>query len=122
MRVMVVDDTNHVRRMLQNLLADDGFEVVGGAADGAAALASLAEVNPDVVVLDHQMPVMDGLETARQIHAARPGIDLILYSAFVDSDIEAAAAEIGVSVCVGKIEGLAALEAELVRLAQRLAD
>lgn len=117
-RVLVVDDTDHVRNMLTTMLAVDGFEVIGGAADGEAAISSVLETDPDVVVIDYKMPAMDGLETARRIREQRPTQPVILYTAFVDIEVERAAAEIGVAVCLGKVEGIGALEQEIRRLAR----
>ncbi|MBW3614552.1 MAG: response regulator [Actinobacteria bacterium] len=119
-RVLVVDDTDHVRRMLTNMLSVDGFEVVGGAADGPSAIEALVDADPDVVVIDYKMPAMDGLETARRIREQRPDQHVILYTAFVDEEIERTAGEIGVAVCVGKVEGIGPLEQEIRRLAQGL--
>ena len=121
-RVLVVDDTDHVRHMLTTMLSVDGFEVVGGAADGAGALEAIEQADPDVVVIDYKMPAMDGLETARRIRAKRPDQHVILYTAFADPEVEAACAEIGVAVCLGKVEGLGALEQEIRRLASQLRD
>jgi CheY-like chemotaxis protein len=115
-RVLVVDDTDHVRRMLTTMLSVDGFEVVGGASDGPSAIDAVDAGRPDVVVIDYKMPSMDGLETARRIRTAHPEQSVILYTAFADPEVEAAAAEIGVAVCLGKVEGIAALEQEIRRL------
>ena len=119
-RVLVVDDTDHVRRMLTTMLAVDGFEVVGGASDGPSAITAVDDGTPDVVVIDYKMPAMDGLETARRIRERRPDQHVIIYTAFADPEVEAAAAEIGVAVCLGKVEGLGPLEQEIRRLAAQL--
>jgi len=119
-RVLVVDDTDHVRRMLTTMLSVDGFEVVGGAADGPSAIAAVEDQAPDVVVIDYKMPAMNGLETARRIRLLRPHQHVIIYTAFADPQVEAAAAEIGVAVCLGKVEGLGPLEQEIRRLASHL--
>ena len=119
-RVMVVDDTDHVRRMLTSMLSLDGFDVVGGASGGPEALEGIAAADPDVVVIDYKMPGMDGLTTARQIRARRPDQTMILYTAYVDDDIERQAAEAGISVVLGKVEGLASLEREISRLCASL--
>lgn len=119
-RVMVVDDTTHVVRMLSSMLTLDGFEVVGEAAGGAAAIESVESADPDVVVMDYRMPLMDGLTAARQIRERRPGQIIVLYTAFIDEELEERAARAGVSLCVGKVEGLASLEREISRLCAAL--
>jgi CheY-like chemotaxis protein len=115
-RVMVVDDTEHVLRMLSAMLSLDGFEVVGEASGGPAAIESVEEADPDVVVMDYRMPLMDGLTAARRIRSLRPGQIVVLYTAFIDEELERRANEAGVSLCVGKVEGLASLEREISRL------
>lgn len=115
-KVMVVDDTDHVRRMLRNMLELDGFEVVAEAGNGPDAVAAVDEADPDVVVVDYKMPEVDGLETARRIREARPEQVMILYTAFVDPELQQRAREVGVSVVLGKVEGLESLEREITRL------
>ena len=115
-RVMVVDDTAHVLRMLSAMLSLDGFDVVGESASGQAAIDNVAEADPDVVVMDYRMPFMDGLTAARRIREGRPGQIVVLYTAFIDEELERRANDIGVSLCVGKVDGLASLEREISRL------
>jgi CheY-like chemotaxis protein len=115
-RVVVVEDTDHVRQMLTAMLDVDGFEVVGSAGDGPAAVATVVDMKPDVVIVDYKMPAVDGLETARRIRQHRPDQPIILYSAFIDDQVAQAAEEAGITLCLGKVEGLANLEREIVRL------
>ena len=115
-KVMLVDDVDHVRRMLRNMLDLDGFTVVAEAASGAAAIAEIADADPDVVVIDYSMPDMDGIETARQIRAARPDQVMIMYTAYLQPEVEAKAREVGVALVLGKVEGLESLEREISRL------
>ena len=119
-RVMVVDDTDHVRRMLTSMLSLDGFEVVGEVASGPAAIEAVAAADPDIVVIDYKMPGMDGLDTARGIRRQRQDQVMILYTAYIDQALEKAAAEAGISLCIGKVDGLASLEREINRLCSSL--
>jgi CheY-like chemotaxis protein len=115
-KVMVVDDTVHVRRMLRNMLELDGFEVVAEAGSGPEAVEVIVAADPDIVVVDYKMPDVDGLETASRLRALRPDQVMILYTAFVDPELEARARAVGVSVVLGKVEGLESLEREITRL------
>ena len=119
-RVMLVEDTDHVRTMLVSMLELDGFEVVGQAPNGEDAVGAVDELDPDVVVVDYKMPDLDGLDTARRIREHRPEQLVVLYTAFLDDELEAQAQEAGIAVCLGKVEGLRALEQELRRLVGHL--
>ena len=65
-RVLIVDDTEHVREMLEAMLELDGFDVVGAAASGEDAIPLAVEKQPDVIVMDYKMPGMDGLAASRR--------------------------------------------------------
>ena len=67
MRFLVVDDFLTMRRVLRGFLHDMGFDDVGEAADGTAALASLAEAMADVVITDIEMPLMNGFDLLASI-------------------------------------------------------
>lgn len=118
---MVVDDTDHVRTMLAEMLELDGFDVVARAGSGEDAVRTIGESDPDVVVMDLKMPGIDGLETTRRIKETRPSQPVILYTAYLDPTIEAAAREVGVTLCLGKIDGLPELERQISRLTLELA-
>jgi CheY-like chemotaxis protein len=115
-RVLVVDDTDHVRTMLVNMLELDGFDVVGEAASGTDAVTQAGKLDPTVVVMDYKMPGMDGLAAAREIRSARPTQAIILYTAYLDASIEAQAKDAGVAVCIAKVEGLNQLERHITEL------
>lgn len=83
-RVLIVDDQQMVREGLAVVLdAQDGIEVVGHAADGAAALEEVDRLGPDVVLMDIRMPVMDGLEATRRLCAqGRDGPRVIVLTTY----------------------------------------
>ena len=115
-RVLVVDDTEHVRQVVHDMLRLDGFDVVGVAAGVDEALPSAERSDPHVVVMDLKMPVVDGLEGARRLRAQRPEQLVVLYTAYLDTEIQQAAADAGVALCLAKVDGLPRLERELIRL------
>jgi two-component system chemotaxis response regulator CheB len=80
-RVLIADDAVVVRRMLGDILAGDAaLEVAGAAANGRIALAKIPQVNPDVVILDVEMPEMDGLETLKALRRTHPFLPVIMFS------------------------------------------
>jgi CheY-like chemotaxis protein len=119
-RVLVVDDTDHVRRMLAEMLELDGFIVVGQSASGVNAVTLAQELMPDVIVMDYKMPGMDGLEASKNIKANRPEQAIVLYTAYLDPELEMQAKDAGVAMCVGKIEGLNQLERHITELTRDL--
>lgn len=121
-RVLVVDDTDHVREMLSDMLTLDGFEVAGSVASGEAAIAFVSGTIPDVVVMDFKMPHMDGIEATRAIRSIASTLPVILYTAYMDEDIERRATDAGVSACIGKVEGLSMLEREISALCLDLVE
>ncbi len=79
--VLVVDDQTPFRRVaLEVVEATPGFEPLGEAASGEEALALVAKLSPELILLDVRMPVMDGIETARRICATHPGGVVVLIS------------------------------------------
>jgi two-component system, NarL family, response regulator YdfI len=116
-RVFVIEDTPQMRLLLEQMLTLDDFDVVGSAADGASALPEMNRANPDVVVLDYNMPGLDGLLTARLIREERPDQAIILYTAYLDADLEEKAIRAGITLCVEKADGILTLERDIRRLA-----
>ena len=77
-RVIIVDDTPQVRQDLRTLLKlSDDIEIVGEATNGLEAVDQVASLQPDVVLLDLEMPVLDGYQTANQIKALYPSCRII---------------------------------------------
>jgi two-component system chemotaxis response regulator CheB len=84
-RVLVVDDAVVFRRVVADeLAADPALEVVGTAANGRLALARLPQVTPDLVILDIEMPELDGLATLREIRKTYPRLPVVMFSALTE--------------------------------------
>jgi DNA-binding NarL/FixJ family response regulator len=84
-RVLLADDHGVIRDGLGRLIAAlDGIELVGVAADGEQAVAQCARLTPDVVLMDLDMPVLDGIEATRRIVAAQPATAVVVLTAFSD--------------------------------------
>jgi two-component system, chemotaxis family, chemotaxis protein CheY len=115
-RVLVVDDTEHVRAVVADMLRLDGFQVVGQAAGVQQALELAAATDPHVVVMDLKMPDVDGIEGARRLRALRPEQLVVLYTAYLDEEVERLARDAGIALCLAKVDGLPRLEREIVRL------
>ena len=82
-RVIIVDDESLVRAALRVFLESaDGFELVGEADNGADAVTLVRAVKPDVVLMDVQMPTMDGIEATRRLTQEFPGIKVVALTTF----------------------------------------
>jgi DNA-binding NarL/FixJ family response regulator len=97
-RVLLVDDHAMVRRGMRDFLElHDDLEVVGEAADGAAALEAAETLRPDIVVMDLMMPKVDGIEATARIKAALPDVEVIALTSFIEEARVIAAIEAGAS-------------------------
>jgi DNA-binding NarL/FixJ family response regulator len=86
-RVVIADDHSMVRGGLQQLLASTAdIEVAGSAANGQEAVELAGRLRPDVVLMDLQMPVMDGVEATAALTAADSGIAVVIVTSFSDRD------------------------------------
>lgn len=84
-RVLVVDDSVVIRRMLTEILSSDpSIEVVGTAANGSIALAKIAQVSPDVLTLDIEMPVMSGLDVLAELRKTHRTLPVIMFSSLTE--------------------------------------
>jgi len=114
--VLVVDDSVVMRRLVSDVLASDaGIEVAGTAANGKVALAKIPLLNPDVVTLDVEMPVMDGLETLTALRALYPKLPVIMFSTLTERGASATldALERGASDYVSKPANLGSVGASM---------
>jgi len=106
-KVLIVDDDASFRQMLHQVFAcEPDFDVCGEAENGKEAVEKARALQPDVIVLDVLMPVMNGLDAARALRLMMPTLPLILNSASVDPATEQQARAIGISQIVPKSAGL----------------
>ena len=113
-RVLIVDDAVLVRSRVSKVLSSDpDLEVVGVAANGRIALAKIPQVNPDAIVLDVEMPQMNGLETLAAIRQTYPLLPVIMFSTFTRTGATATleALSLGANDYATKPSNLGSLEA-----------
>ena len=80
-RILIVDDSAVMRSLLRSVVcADESLDVAGTAADGESALMAIETLRPDLILLDVEMPVMDGLVTLRQLRARGHRMPVIMCS------------------------------------------
>lgn len=102
-RLLLVEDQPSVRKGLQMLLVSEpDLCVIAEAPDGAAALDLAARLRPDIVVMDVDMPRLDGIATASSLRRVCPQMGIILLSLHNDARTQAHAAEMGTAACVAK--------------------
>ena len=95
-RVVIADDVDTIRRDLRAMLAtSDSVEIVGAAADGIGALRLTAELHPDVILMDQDMPRCDGIEATRRIKQSSPDVEIVIISDRLDEAKALQATEVG---------------------------
>ena len=80
-KILIVDDSMMMRRNLRKILTEAGHEVVGEAENGSEACAAFGEHKPDLVTMDINMPVMDGIEAVKRILIDFPEANIVMISA-----------------------------------------
>ena len=103
-RVLVADDHPDVVKAVCRLLALD-CDIVGSVADGRALLDAALRLQPDVIVVDLNLPNVNGLEACRQITQTYPDIKVIMFTAMNDPDVRQRSLEVGASAFVFKMSG-----------------
>ncbi|WP_148204594.1 protein-glutamate methylesterase/protein-glutamine glutaminase [Acidothermus cellulolyticus] len=117
--VLIVDDSVVIRRMLAAVLDEDPeLEVVGTAANGRIALDKLPQLRPDAVVLDVEMPVLDGLATLRELRRTHPRLPVIMFSTVTERGAQATldALAAGASDYVTKPSKVSSVAASIARV------
>jgi DNA-binding NarL/FixJ family response regulator len=103
-RLLIVDDNAGFRSRARAVLEAEGFEVLGEAATGAEGVAAAMRLKPEVVLLDVQLPDLDGFEIARQLAALDSGLEVVLTSSRDRSDYGSLVSESAVRGFIPKAE------------------
>jgi DNA-binding NarL/FixJ family response regulator len=108
-RILIADDHSLVRKLLKATLENpSGWQVCAQATNGLEAVQKAAEVHPDLIILDFAMPLMDGLEAARRILSASPGVPVLIFTNYYFPSLVEEAEAAGVRQVIDK--GLAGHE------------
>lgn len=115
-RVVITDDSPFVRREIRAYLhTQPQIEVIGEAADGQAAVKMAQEREPDVILMDVNMPRMNGIEVTRRIHTALPEVKIIGLSMAGDVEVQQAMMAAGATEFVAKAEAPEAFVLAILR-------
>lgn len=118
-RVLIADDNEALRRAIKNLLAeDDGWIIAGEATNGAEAVELAGTTEPDVVLLDFQMPTMNGLDAAKKIVASNPSVPIAMYTLHQSEFFESQAKAAGVRKVISKTDLFSSLPSSLNKLVE----
>ncbi len=121
-RVLLVDDSEDMRLLCRLVLESDPLiEVCGEAANGAEAIECAGIDRPDVIVLDVEMPVMDGFTALPQLRERHPDIPVIMITAGLTSQRRAESLRLGASALIGKDPGMVGLRDALQEIKPRTA-
>ncbi|HLV94916.1 MAG TPA: response regulator transcription factor [Candidatus Acidoferrales bacterium] len=117
-KILIVDDSPHIRKSLRTIIEQElGCQVCGEASNGAEGISTATQLKPDVVVLDLSMPVMNGIEAARQLKKLMPATHLLMFTSYTEPSIEEVARSVGIEAFVAKSDGVMTLLQSLRRMA-----
>lgn len=112
--VLIVDDSPPIRRSLRSLFERrEGWEVCGEAENGAMAVEQVKALNPDIVIMDLSMPVMNGLQAAQKISTIAPKTAMVLFTMHASEYLAQDAQRAGIKDVVSKLDGPAKLMASV---------
>lgn len=119
-RVLLVDDVQGVRHMLRNILATyPNFEVVGEACDGEEALEAVQILKPSVVVMDINMPRLNGIKATSLIKRVYPHVVIVGLSVYANDDTRRAMTAAGATTVISKETAVEQLRDEIVESINR---
>jgi DNA-binding NarL/FixJ family response regulator len=107
---LIVDDSPIIRKLLRETFElQEGWEICGEATDGREGVEKAQQLKPDLIVLDVSMPVMNGLEAARELTRLLPWVPVLMYTSFETAHLKREALSAAVRTIVSKSESLEAL-------------
>jgi DNA-binding NarL/FixJ family response regulator len=115
-RVLVVDDTESVRILLKRALPSHGFDVIGEAANATEGIEKAKAEQPDVIVLDMQMPDISGAEAIAPLKAEAPNARIVIYSSEEERLIRKQVIDLGADTFVDKMAPIRDMAAEINRV------
>ncbi len=113
-RILLVDDHEIVRKGIRQLLEGPTRDVCGEAANGDEAVQKVRELKPDLVVMDHLMPGMSGIQASQKIRETAPAIKIVILT--MDDEIIKEAKTLGVDACVDKASLVSDLQRTITRV------
>jgi DNA-binding NarL/FixJ family response regulator len=116
--ILIVDDHAAIRRGIRSLLTRDSLEICGEAQNGKQAIEKVRELKPDLVILDVSMPVMNGIEAAREIRRFAPCTKIVLFRVHDSLPMKEIAKKVGADACVLKSAADTDLNVTVKRLLQ----
>lgn len=106
-KILIVDDSSLMRRALRRWIEQNpGWSVCGEAENGAVAIDRVKELNPDLVILDLSMPVMNGLEAARCIKEIAPNTAMLMFTMYTNDELVKDAHAAGIQSVVSKTDSV----------------
>jgi CheY-like chemotaxis protein len=120
-KILIADDSDNTRAYIRNALLSHGWTVCGEATDGLQAVQMASQMKPDLVILDLSMPVLTGLEAAKEILQGAPELPIVLFTLHEVPQVREAAARVGVLKVVSKEDGLTPLFAAIEESFRRAA-
>jgi DNA-binding NarL/FixJ family response regulator len=115
--ILIVDDSARIRSLIRSYIEQNPeLKICGEAENGRVAIEKVKALSPDVVILDWLMPVMSGLEAAREITCLAPKTAMVMLTLHRSNELVKAAAAVGIQYVFSKSEGLASLITSLRRV------
>jgi len=116
-RILIIDDNWQIRELLRSFVNSlHRFDVCEEAFDGLDGIEKAVALRPDLIILDFQMPILNGIETARVLRENLPDVPIVLFTLHRNTILESNVANLGIRAVISKMDGIKPLSFELHRL------